>query len=83
MKFEEAALLEHLAMTHYACQKGGVTSGSSVLICGAGASGIMTMQCAKSCGALNVTVTGRFFSKLSRHQWFVECLAHLGGLGLT
>lgn len=59
MSFEEAALLEPLATAHHACQKGGVTAGSSVLICGAGSRGIMAMQCAKNFGATSVTITGK------------------------
>lgn len=59
VSFEEAALLEPLAMAHHACHRGGVTGGSSVLICGAGSRGIMAMQCAKNFGATNVTITGK------------------------
>ncbi|KAF2893447.1 hypothetical protein ILUMI_12732 [Ignelater luminosus] len=55
--FDEAALLEPLAVAHHACKRGGITVGSKVVICGSSPIGILSMLCAKACGATNIIVT--------------------------
>ncbi|MBB6487169.1 2,3-butanediol dehydrogenase [Rhizobium lusitanum] len=48
---EEAALVEPTAVAVYACDRAGVTAGSSVLITGAGPIGILTAMAASAAGA--------------------------------
>jgi len=48
---EEAALIEPTAVAVYACDRAGVTAGSSVLITGAGPIGILTAMAARAAGA--------------------------------
>ncbi|XP_076109945.1 sorbitol dehydrogenase-like [Mytilus galloprovincialis] len=57
VSLEEGALLEPLSVAVYACQRGDVTLGSSVLICGAGPVGILTLLVAKQMGASCVVIT--------------------------
>ncbi|CAG2203817.1 SORD [Mytilus edulis] len=54
---KEGALLEPLSVAVYACQRGDVTLGSSVLICGAGPVGVLTLLVAKQMGASCVVIT--------------------------
>jgi len=56
MSDETAALLEPLSVGVWACRKGGVTAGSSVLVTGAGPVGLVAAQVAKACGAAQVAV---------------------------
>jgi len=51
MSDETAALLEPLSVGVWACRKGGVTAGASVLVTGAGPVGLVAAQVAKACGA--------------------------------
>lgn len=51
MRDEEAALVEPTAVAVYACDRGQVTAGQSVLITGAGPIGILTLLAAKAFGA--------------------------------
>jgi (R,R)-butanediol dehydrogenase / meso-butanediol dehydrogenase / diacetyl reductase len=51
MSDEEAALVEPTAVAVYACDRGKVTAGQSVLITGAGPIGILTLLAAKAFGA--------------------------------
>ena len=51
MSDEEAALVEPTAVAVYACDRGKVTAGQSVLITGAGPIGILTLLTAKAFGA--------------------------------
>ncbi|MGL4287453.1 MAG: 2,3-butanediol dehydrogenase [Phreatobacter sp.] len=51
MSDEEAALVEPSAVAVYACDRGGVTAGSSVLVTGAGPIGILTLLAARAAGA--------------------------------
>lgn len=48
---EEAALVEPTAVAVYACDRGGVTAGNSVLVTGAGPIGILTLLAARAAGA--------------------------------
>jgi L-iditol 2-dehydrogenase len=52
-----AALLEPLSVGVWACRKGGVTAGSRVLITGAGAVGLVSLQTALAVGAQEVWVS--------------------------
>lgn len=54
---EEGALLEPLSVGVHACNRGGVTLGSKVLICGAGPIGLVNLLTAKACGAAQVCIT--------------------------
>ncbi|MCK4204887.1 2,3-butanediol dehydrogenase [Brucella pituitosa] len=51
---EEAALIEPTAVAVYACDRGGVTAGNSVLVTGAGPIGILTAMAARAAGASQV-----------------------------
>jgi (R,R)-butanediol dehydrogenase / meso-butanediol dehydrogenase / diacetyl reductase len=51
MTDEEAALVEPTAVAVYACDRGGVTAGSSVLVTGAGPIGVLTLLAARAAGA--------------------------------
>uniref|UniRef100_A0A3P8TDC2 Sorbitol dehydrogenase n=1 Tax=Amphiprion percula TaxID=161767 RepID=A0A3P8TDC2_AMPPE len=55
--FEEGALIEPLSVGIHACRRAGVTLGSVVLICGAGAIGLVSLLVAKAMGASQVIVT--------------------------
>jgi L-iditol 2-dehydrogenase len=54
---DAAALLEPLSVGVWACRKGGVTAGSRVLITGAGAVGLVSLQTALAFGAQQVWVS--------------------------
>lgn len=51
MTDEEAALVEPAAVAVYACDRGGVAAGSSVLVTGAGPIGVLTLLAARAAGA--------------------------------
>uniref|UniRef100_UPI0037E978BE sorbitol dehydrogenase n=1 Tax=Semicossyphus pulcher TaxID=241346 RepID=UPI0037E978BE len=55
--FEEGALIEPLSVGIHACRRAGVTLGSSVLICGAGPIGLVSLVVAKAMGASQVVIT--------------------------
>ncbi|XP_026234723.1 sorbitol dehydrogenase [Anabas testudineus] len=55
--FEEGALIEPLSVGIHACRRAGVTLGSTVLICGAGPIGLVSLIVAKAMGASQVVVT--------------------------
>jgi len=57
VSFEEAALLEPLAVSVHAVRRAGVTAGNYVMVCGAGAVGLLSIQAAKAFGASHVIVT--------------------------
>ena len=57
MSDEEAALVEPTAVAVYACDRGGVRAGSTVLITGAGPIGILTMLAARAAGATRIFVS--------------------------
>lgn len=54
---DAAALIEPLSVGVWACRKAGVTAGSSVLVCGAGPVGLLTVQVARAQGATRVVCT--------------------------
>lgn len=54
MSDEEAALVEPTAVSVYACDRGKITAGNSVLVTGAGPIGILTMLSAKAFGATKI-----------------------------
>ncbi|WP_157014824.1 2,3-butanediol dehydrogenase [Mesorhizobium xinjiangense] len=51
MTDEEAALVEPTAVAVYACDRGGVMAGNSVLVTGAGPIGVLTLLAARAAGA--------------------------------
>ncbi|MCR4266546.1 2,3-butanediol dehydrogenase [Nitratireductor sp. ZSWI3] len=57
MTDEEAALVEPAAVAVYACDRGGVTAGNSVLVTGAGPIGILTLLAARAAGATQLFVS--------------------------
>ncbi|KAG7177144.1 Sorbitol dehydrogenase-like 2, partial [Homarus americanus] len=57
VSLEEGALLEPLSVGVHACERGGVTLGSSVLVCGAGPIGLVNLLAAKAMGASKVCIT--------------------------
>ena len=57
MSDEEAALVEPTAVAVYACDRGGVTAGSSVLVTGAGPIGMLTLLAARAAGAAQLFVS--------------------------
>lgn len=57
MSDEEAALVEPAAVAVYACDRGGVTAGASVLVTGAGPIGALTLLAAKAAGAVQLFVS--------------------------
>ena len=54
---DAAALLEPLSVALWACQKGGVTAGSRVLVTGVGPVGLLVVQVARALGAAEVTAS--------------------------
>lgn len=54
---EEAALVEPTAVAVYACDRGGVAAGNSVLVTGAGPIGILTLLAARAFGATTLFVS--------------------------
>ncbi|HBD91353.1 MAG: zinc-binding dehydrogenase [Rhodobacteraceae bacterium GWE1_64_9] len=54
---EEAALVEPTAVAVYACDRGGVVAGNSVLVTGAGPIGMLTLLTAKAFGATKLFVS--------------------------
>jgi len=56
VSLEEGALLEPLSVGVQACRRAGVTLGSSVLVCGAGPIGLVSIIVAKSMGAGKIIV---------------------------
>lgn len=51
---QEAALIEPTAVAVYACDRGGVTAGNSVLVTGAGPIGILVAMAARAAGASQI-----------------------------
>ena len=56
VSLEEGALLEPLSVAVHACQRGKISFGQKVLVCGAGPIGLVNMMVAKAAGA-SVTIT--------------------------
>jgi len=61
---EEGALLEPLSVGVHACQRAGVRIGKTVLICGAGPIGLVSLLTAKAMGASSVLITDISLSRL-------------------
>jgi len=57
MSFEEGALLEPLAVALAGMGRAGVQLGDSVLVCGAGPIGLMSILCCESAGASPLVIT--------------------------
>ena len=57
MSDEEAALVEPSAVAVYACDRGGIRAGNSVLVAGAGPIGVLTLMAARAAGATQLFVT--------------------------
>ncbi|XP_076852936.1 sorbitol dehydrogenase isoform X2 [Brachyhypopomus gauderio] len=64
--FEEGALIEPLSVGIHACRKAGVTLGSSVLICGAGPIGLVSLVVAKAMGASQVVISDLSAERLAK-----------------
>lgn len=64
VSFEEGALLEPLSVAVHACRRAGIGLGHTVLICGSGPIGLVSLVTAKAMGAAVVVVTGSCFSDL-------------------
>lgn len=64
VSLEEGALLEPLAVAVHACQRAGIKLGDVVLVCGAGAVGLLNMLTAKAFGASHVIMTDVLESRL-------------------
>jgi L-iditol 2-dehydrogenase len=64
VSFEEGALLEPLSVGVHACRRASISIGQSVLICGAGPIGLVSLLTAKAMGAATVTVTDISTSRL-------------------
>lgn len=54
---EAVALIEPAAVAVYACDRGGVFAGSSVLVTGAGPIGVLTLMAARAAGAVRMFVS--------------------------
>lgn len=57
MSFEEGALLEPLAVVLAGMERAGVKIGDSILICGAGPIGLMSLLCCEAAGASPIVIT--------------------------
>ena len=57
MSFEDGALLEPLSVGLAAIERSGLKLGSSVIICGAGPIGLITLLCAKAAGAEPILIS--------------------------
>ncbi|XP_029950553.1 sorbitol dehydrogenase [Salarias fasciatus] len=66
--FEEGALIEPLSVGIHACRRAGVTLGSTVLICGAGPIGLVSLLVAKAMGASKVIVTDLSAERLAKAE---------------
>lgn len=65
VSLEEGALLEPLAVAVHASQRAPIKLGDVVLVCGAGAVGLLTMLSAKAFGASHVIMTDVLESRLA------------------
>lgn len=57
MSFEDGALLEPLSVALAGMQRANITLGDSVLVCGAGPIGLVTLACVKAAGAEPIVIT--------------------------
>nr|QBH74072.1 alcohol dehydrogenase [Isotomurus palustris] len=65
VSLEEGALLEPLSVGVQACRRAGVTLGSTVLICGAGPIGLVSLLVAKSMGAGKIVIADLAANRLA------------------
>lgn len=65
VSLEEGALLEPLAVAVHACNRAPIKMGDIVLVCGAGAVGLLAMLTAKAFGASHVIMTDVLESRLA------------------
>ena len=65
VSLEEGALLEPLAVAVHACQRAPIKLNDVVLVCGAGAVGLLSMLTARAFGAAHVIITDISASRLS------------------
>lgn len=66
VSFEEGALVEPLAVVIHGCRRADVKFGNTILICGAGAIGLLSLICVKAMGASKVCVTDIRQSRLDK-----------------
>ena len=57
MSYEDGAMLEPLSVALAGCERAGLRLGQSVLVCGAGPIGIVTLLCAAAAGAEPLVIT--------------------------
>lgn len=57
MSYENGALLEPLSVALAGMQRANITLGDSVLVCGAGPIGLVTLACVKAAGAEPIVIT--------------------------
>lgn len=57
MSYEDGALLEPLSVALAGMQRANITLGDSVLVCGAGPIGLVTLACVKAAGAEPIVIT--------------------------
>ena len=57
ISYEEGALLEPLSVGLHACRRAEITGGDTILICGAGPIGLVTLLTARAFGATNIAIT--------------------------
>ena len=57
MSFEDGAMLEPLSVALAGMQRAGITVGDSVLVCGAGPIGLITLLCCAAAGAEPLVIT--------------------------
>ena len=79
MSFEEAALIEPLAVGFWACERIGLGGGSSVLVTGAGPIGLLAAQAARARGAARIVVSDISPERLSTLSRFPFMTAHDAG----
>lgn len=65
VSLEDGALLEPLAVAVHACTRAPIKIGDTVLVCGAGAVGILSMLAARAFGASHVIVTDVIENRLA------------------
>jgi len=74
VSFEEGALLEPLSVGVHACRRAGISIGHTVLVCGAGPIGLVSLLTAKAMGAARVIVIGWYtLSKLFLFSAATHC----------
>ncbi|KAL8742790.1 MAG: hypothetical protein Q9190_004780 [Brigantiaea leucoxantha] len=65
MSFENGALLEPLSVALAGMERAGVALGDSVLVCGAGPIGLITLLCCEAAGACPIVITDIDASRLA------------------